>query len=206
MSTIIIDYEAGNLTSVARAVRYLGHECTISPDPAALRRADRIIFPGVGAAAQCMANLRRTGMDQAIREAVAQGTPVLGICVGMQLLFQRSEEDGGVACLGLIPGQVKRFRPVSPGIKVPHMGWNPVNLADPVLRAEIPTNTCFYFVHSYYCEPGPDPLLLRIAECDHGGRFCAGVRRRNLVAVQFHPEKSGRPGLRLLRNFLEARP
>lgn len=203
MSIAIIDYDAGNLTSVARALHYLGFTAEITADPERLRSADQVIFPGVGAAAQCMANLRASGMAEALRDVVAAGTPVLGICIGMQLLMRRSDENGGVDCLGLIPGTVKRFQPVDRRLKVPHMGWNTVTLADRLLRHDVPEQSCFYFVHSYYCDPIEGPGVLRIAESDHGHRFCAGVRKGNLVAVQFHPEKSGRVGLQVLRNFLE---
>ena len=201
MTVAIIDYEAGNLTSVRRALAELGVEGEITGDPARIAAADRVIFPGVGAAGSCMANLRAAGMDAALRDAVASGRPVLGICVGMQLLFERSEEDGGVACIGLLPGEVRRFRPADRALKVPHMGWNPVAFAaDEPLAAGIDPGSAFYFVHSYYCVP--DAGVTTIASADHGGDFCAGVRRDNLAAVQFHPEKSGPAGLRLLANFL----
>lgn len=200
----IIDYDAGNLTSVQRALRELGAESCITREPSVIAAADRVIFPGVGAAGACMASLRATGMDDALRDAVARGAPVLGICVGMQLLFERSEEDGGVDCLGLLPGTVRRFRPAERALKVPHMGWNPVRFADgEPLAAGIAPGSAFYFVHAYFCDP--DPALAAIATSDHGEPFCAGVRRDALVAVQFHPEKSGPVGLRLLRNFVEAR-
>jgi imidazole glycerol-phosphate synthase subunit HisH len=202
MSVAIIDYNAGNLTSVARALAHLGVDAAITDDPDKLRHASRVIFPGVGAAASCMQQLKAAGMDQALRETVASGKPVLGICVGMQLLFRHSDEDGGVDCVGLLPGRVKRFQPVNRQIKVPHMGWNPVRLFDPVLRKDIPEQSCFYFVHSYYCAPDQDPRTQVVAECEHGHTFCAGIRRQNLVAVQFHPEKSGMVGLQLLKNFL----
>jgi len=202
MPTAIIDYNAGNLTSVRRALHELGDEAEISRDPEVIARAERVIFPGVGAAAQCMGDLRASGMDRALRDAVASGRPVLGICVGMQLLFEHSEEDGGVDCTGLLPGRVVRFAPEEAAIKVPHMGWNPVQFAeDEPLAAGIEHGSACYFVHSYHCVSS-DPLLI-VAESDHGGPFCAGVRRDNLVAFQFHPEKSGPVGLRLLANFLE---
>ena len=202
MTVAIIDYEAGNLTSVQRALQQLQVEAQISQDPAVIAAADHVIFPGVGAAASCMANLRATGMDQALQEVVAAGKPVLGICVGMQLLFESSAEDGGVACLGLLPGSVERFQPQAADIKVPHMGWNPVTWhgQDPLAEG-IAEASAFYFVHSYFCRPSDERLL--IASCDHGQEFCCGVRHEQLVAVQFHPEKSGPVGLQLLQNFLQ---
>lgn len=201
MRVAIIDYNAGNLTSVARAVRHLGHEAEVTAVPERIASADRVVFPGVGAAASCMAGLRERGLDQALREAVGRGDPVLGICVGFQLLFGHSEEDDGVDCLGLLSGSVVRFRPVDPALKVPHMGWNPVSCPFPdPLFAGIPARSAFYFVHSYHAVAGAGTRI--IAEAEHGLRFCAGVRRENLVAVQFHPEKSGPVGLKLLGNFL----
>jgi glutamine amidotransferase len=200
MSTAILDYDAGNLTSVQRALAHLGHEAVVTADPEVVDRAERVIFPGVGAAESCMASLNRKGLGDAIRRAVARDKPVLVICVGMQLLFERSAEDGGVPCLGILPGTVERFQPTDPTIKVPHMGWNPTRLRDPLLSAGIADESCFYYVHSYHCVPGPGVEV--IATADHGGPFCAGVRRGNLAAVQFHPEKSGTVGLRLMQNFL----
>jgi glutamine amidotransferase len=197
----ILDYDAGNLTSVQRAVAHLGHAAQVTKDPAVVDAADRLIFPGVGAAGSCMANLTRYGLDAALRRAVAAGKPILVICVGMQLLFEHSDEDGGVPCLGILPGRVIRFRPPAPGIKVPHMGWNPTAFTDPALGRELGAMPSFYYVHSYHCVPGPGVEV--IARCDHGEPFVAGVRRGALAAVQFHPEKSGRIGLQLLRNFLE---
>jgi glutamine amidotransferase len=200
MRVAILDYQAGNLTSVQRALAHLGHRSEVTSDARILARADKVIFPGVGAAGSCMANLRAAGLDGALRSIVAAGTPLLCICVGMQLLFERSEEDGGVACLGLLPGAVRRFRPGDPALKVPHMGWNQIAMAADPLWAGIPPGTAFYFVHSYYCAPGP--AVGSIASAEHGEAFCAGVRQGALAAVQFHPEKSGPAGLRLLENFL----
>ncbi len=196
----ILDYDAGNLTSVQRALAHLGFDALITADPAVVATADQVVFPGVGAAGQCMGSLRARGLDRALHAAVAADKPVLVICVGMQLLFERSEEDGGVACLGILPGEVVRFRPTDPTIKVPHMGWNPTRLTDPVLGVGIPPDSAFYYVHSYHCVPGPGVEV--IATADHGGPFVAGVRRERLAALQFHPEKSGPVGLRLIRNFL----
>jgi glutamine amidotransferase len=195
----ILDYQAGNATSVKRALASLGAEATITSDPALVARAERVVFPGVGAAGSCMANLRSSGLDRAVRDAAGSGRPVLVVCVGMQLLFEWSDEDGGTPCLGLLPGRVVRFTPSDPTVKVPHMGWNSVDFADDPLARALPDRH-FYFVHSYHCVPGPG--VQAIAHADHGGRFCAGVRRGNVAAVQFHPEKSGPAGLALIRNFL----
>lgn len=202
MRIAIIDYKAGNLTSVQRALAHLGIDAEVTPDPKRVALADRVIFPGVGAAESCMANLIDGGLDEALRTAIDSGKPVLGICVGMQLLFEHSDEDGGVPCLGVLEGVVERFRPTESTIKVPHMGWNAVEHdgTDP-LFAGIPSGERFYFVHSYYC--APDAAVRINAVADHGGKFAAGVRRDNLAAVQFHPEKSGEAGLRLLKNFVD---
>ena len=205
MSVAILDYNAGNVTSVAHAVRRLGSDAHITADHETIRRADRVIFPGVGAAGTCMQVVRERGLDVALREAVESGKPVFGICVGMQLLFERSDEDGGVECIGLLPGRVRRFELDDPSLKVPHMGWNPVDFApdEPLARGlgEFAETAC-YFVHSYYCDP--DPSVKVIATTDHGHPFCVGVRRDNLVALQCHPEKSGPVGMSILSAFLEA--
>ena len=201
----IIDYEAGNLTSVARALRFLGAECVITSDPQTIARAERVVFPGVGAAGAAMASLRRLGMDQALKQAVEEGKPVLGICLGCQVVFEASEEDSA-ECLGLMPGRVVRFRAGTLGedsrpIKIPHMGWNSVRWvrAHP-LFAGLNPQAEFYFVHSFHPEPSEASLV--IGTTCHGVEFASAVGRGSLVAVQFHPEKSGRPGLKILENFL----
>lgn len=202
MSVAILDYDAGNLTSVRRACERLdARDVVVSHDPAVADAADAVIFPGVGAAGSCMDGLRRYGLDGAVRRAVDSGKPVLAICVGMQLLFERSEEDGGVPCLGILQGEVVRLRPADPKLKVPHMGWNEVAFRDEPLADGLDDTHC-YFVHSYHCVPGPGVQVN--ATCGFGGDIVAGVRRANLVAFQFHPEKSGAVGARLLRNWLEA--
>jgi glutamine amidotransferase len=197
----IVDYKAGNLTSVKRALEHLGLEGCITPDPDVVRRAERIIFPGVGHAATAMAVLHERGLDQALREAHARGTPILGTCVGAQVILSHSEE-GDTACLGLLPGNCERFRPDDPALKVPHMGWNEVSLVagreHPVLRG-IPPGSEFYFVHSYYLRPA-DPQAI-LATSEHGVTFPAIVGHGNLIATQFHSEKSGPVGLAILRNF-----
>ena len=197
----IIDYEAGNLTSVARAITHLGFPCTVTHDAAVIRGAERVVFPGVGAAGAAMASLRRGGLDRLIADVVAAGTPVLGICLGSQVILGHSDEND-TACLGLIPGRVRRFHTAGEGgaPKIPHMGWNRIarRRAHPLLAGIVPEDE-FYFVHSYY--PVPDDPECVLAETDYGVSFASVVGRRNLVATQFHLEKSGRPGLRMLRNF-----
>lgn len=208
----VIDYKAGNLTSVRLALEALGLEAVVTDDPARILEAERVIFPGVGAAGSAMETLRRLGLEEPIHAVAARGTPFLGICIGMQLLFDESEEDGGARCLGLVPGRVRRFQPVDPASKIPQMGWNTVRQARPhPIWAGIEDESEFYFVHSYY--PAPDETAadtpapntaMAIGRTDYAGvRFCSAVARRNLVATQFHPEKSGRIGLRLLKNFCE---
>ena len=199
----IVDYQAGNLTSVARALSYLGKSCKISDDPEILSQASHIIFPGVGAAGEAMVNLRQTHLDQWIQEWVQQGKPILGICLGTQVIFEYSEENE-TKCLGIIQGAVKRFpkdlQEDCMTLKIPHMGWNHVALQKdhPVFRG-ISDEAQFYFVHSYYPDPADDRLV--IGWTDYGMLFCAAVARGNLIAVQFHPEKSGKPGLQILANF-----
>jgi glutamine amidotransferase len=197
----IVDYKAGNITSVKRGLTHLGVDSVITPDPDVLRRAEKIIFPGVGMAASAMEVLRARGLDAALREAYAQGTPILGICLGSQIVLDRSEE-GDTACLGLLPGISKRFVFSDPSLKIPHMGWNRLRKKreHPVLRGSS-TDEEFYFVHSYYPQPA-DPESV-IAECEYGSPFPAVIGRANLIAAQFHPEKSGPAGLRILRNFVE---
>jgi glutamine amidotransferase len=199
----IVDYRAGNLTSVARALHYLNQPYRITDDPAVLERASHVIFPGVGAAGTAMAYLRQTGLDRQIRRLVESGKPLLGICLGTQVIFEYSEENE-TRCLGLVPGSVRLF----PGdlqqdglpLKIPHMGWNEIFLErpHPVFR-EVEPGAAFYFVHSYY--PAPDDAAWILGWTDYGLRFCSALARGNLVAVQFHPEKSGRPGMRILENF-----
>jgi len=208
----ILDYDAGNLTSVERAVRHLGFDGQVTRDRRVIRDAERVIFPGVGAAGAAMESLRRLGLDEELRNAVGSGRPVLGICIGCQVIFQSSEEDGGTNCLGLLPGKVVKFQfPPGGREKIPHMGWNGVRLhpdhavfvgVNPPPPAE-PHQ--FYFVHSYY--PRPDDRNLVLGTAEYGGvEFTAAVGRENLLAVQFHAEKSGRPGLKILENFLRWRP
>jgi glutamine amidotransferase len=200
----IIDYKAGNLVSVARAVNHLGFECRITHDVKEVLGADRVIFPGVGSAGQAMEDLRKIGLDQALCGLYKSGKPFLGICLGTQIILERSEEDQ-TPCLGLLPGTVKRFpMPLlsndGKNLKVPHMGWNQVKLkrVHPVFSGVAPESE-FYFVHSYYPEPGAEETI--IGTTDHGITFTSVLGKGNLIAVQFHPEKSGAPGLTILKNF-----
>ena len=207
-SVAVIDYGMGNLHSVASALQAVGGDIDVrvSSDPQAILSADRVIFPGVGAIRDCMAELKRRGLDPVVRAAVDSGKPVLGICVGMQALMSHSEENGGVDCLGVLPGQVKFFgdplRDASgERLKVPHMGWNQVRQAQAhPLWAGIDQDSRFYFVHSYYVHSA-EPRLVA-ATADYGVALHAALARGNLFAVQFHPEKSSDAGLALLRNFL----
>ena len=197
----IVDYKAGNLTSVARALAYLGHRCEIADRPERVRAAERIVLPGVGAAGATMRNLCAHGLDEVLRDEMRAGKPFLGICIGIQVLFDRSEEDDA-RCLGVITGRVVRFPAAVDGrrLKVPQIGWNRVRQTwpHPIFRG-VPDNTDFYFVNSYY--PIPDDSALVAATSDHGVPFAAAIARDNVVATQFHLEKSGAAGLRLLDNF-----
>ena len=187
----IVDYKAGNLTSVKNAFDALGVETVVTRDPAVIASADRVVFPGVGAAASAMANLKELGLEEAVKAAAASGRPFLGICLGMQILFEHSEEDGGVDTLGVLKGRVRRF-PDVPGCKVPEIGWNSVEGTG--AEGE------FYFVHSYYAEVVPETNLVS----EYAGvKFTAMVAKGSLWACQFHPEKSGRLGLDLLARWLE---
>lgn len=201
----IIDYEAGNLTSVERALKSLGAQCAISRDAGFIAAAERVILPGVGRAGSGIASLRRLGLDQVLADTVAQGKPLLGICFGTQIVFDFSEEDL-TDCLGLMPGRVVRFPPEhkdaeGQALKVPHMGWNGMQLMRPhPVFAGLPAAAEFYFVHSYYPLPAEEEYV--VGTTDYGLSFASAVAKGSLVAVQYHPEKSGRPGLQILRNFL----
>jgi glutamine amidotransferase len=196
---VIVDYGAGNLRSVARAVAHAGVEAVVTSDAQAVVEARALIVPGVGAAADTMANLRAGGLVEPIRDYIASGRPFLGVCMGMQALFEVSEEGGSHECLGVLPGRIVRF---PHGLTVPHMGWNNVRLRAPHPVFEgIEQDAFFYFVHSYHPQPANDAHV--IAETEYGGvTFPAVVGRDNLVATQFHPEKSGADGLRVYANFL----
>jgi imidazole glycerol-phosphate synthase subunit HisH len=198
LNVAVIDYDAGNTLSVTRALEKVGARVDLTADPERVARADAVVLPGVGAFGDCVRKLAERGMDEACREAYAVGKPFLGVCVGLQVLFEGSEESPGAAGLGILPGKVVRFD--AGELKVPHMGWNQLDAAraHPVLEGL--DGEAFYFVHSYYPEPERQDDLLGTAE--YGARFCAAAGRENLAAVQFHPEKSSRAGLRLYENFL----
>jgi glutamine amidotransferase len=193
----IIDYGVGNLRSIEKAFAATGNSAVISGDRSILKDARALVLPGVGAFAACMKALSFRELDELVLERVAQGVPLLGVCVGMQLLFQESEEFGTTAGLGLLPGRVRRF---GANLTVPHVGWNQLRRrrADPLLEG-IAERAFFYFVHSYYCV-AMDPSLV-LGETDYGESFASIVASRNICGVQFHPEKSQEPGLRLLQNF-----
>lgn len=200
----ILDYGAGNLTSVRLACQRFGVEPVMATRAAEALPEGSLIFPGDGSAKSAMAAVRARGYDRLLKSAVAAGRPVLGICIGMQLLFDWSDEDGGQQALGLLPGCVTRFNfPDQPALKIPEMGWNAVETRRPhPLFDGIPQGTPFYFVHSYYCAPAEDELTL--GETEYGGlHFCSAAVRGSLAATQFHPERSGEWGLKLFRNFLE---
>ena len=202
----IVDYKAGNLTSVARALDHLGHACEITDRPERIRSADRVILPGVGAAGATMENLNALGLSEVLRNDVARaGKPFLGICIGIQVLLDRSEEDGA-QCLAIIPGKVVRYPAAIDGrpLKVPQIGWNRVHQArSHQVFAGVPDDSHFYFVNSYY--PVPDDPAVTIATGDYGVTFTAALARDNVIATQFHLEKSGAVGLKLLDNFCRLR-
>ncbi len=209
----VIDYGMGNLHSVASALRKINSEAkvTITSDAQTILRADRVIFPGVGAIRDCMAEILRLGIDKVVRDVIASGKPLLAICVGMQALMQHSEENNGVDCLSILPGQVLFFGNKSFGdplkdsngekLKVPHMGWNQVHqtIAHPLWNG-IAQDSRFYFVHSYYIHCDKPEYIAATAQ--YGVQLHAALAHKNLFAVQFHPEKSSDAGLRLLQNFL----
>ncbi len=203
----LIDYGMGNLHSAAKALERVAPPATrirLCTRPEDLAEADRVVFPGVGAIRDCMAALRRQGLDQALREAAVR-IPVLGICVGMQALMEHSEENQGVDGLGILPGRVCRFpEAMEEGgvrLKIPHMGWNQVHQTrSHPLWSHIPQDSRFYFVHSYYVTPAEERLTLGVTH--YGIPFTSAVARDNVAAVQFHPEKSQRHGLALLANFI----
>lgn len=197
----IIDYDAGNLKSVEKALVSLGERPVISRDKDTILSADKVILPGVGAFGDAMEKLHQFGLVEVIHQVVSKGTPFLGICLGLQLFFESSEECEGVRGLGLLPGKIVKF-PDTNGLKVPHMGWNCLNITPGAkLFKGVESGAYVYFVHSYYLEAGQQSDVA--ASSEYGLTFGASVERGNLFACQFHPEKSSDTGLRILKNFIE---
>jgi len=198
----VVDVCSGNLRSVERALAQVGGDVVVTRDAEVVRRADKIVVPGQGAFGVFMRGLVERGLDEAVRAAIAGGKPYLGICLGMQILFDESEEQGPCAGLGVIAGRVERLRPTDPRLKVPHIGWNQVvqHRSDPLLDGVAP-GAYLYFVHSYHAVPTDRSLVTLDAE--HGVRLTAAIRFGNVFACQFHPEKSQQVGLQILRNFVE---
>ena len=197
LKLVVIDYESGNLPSVSRALKKAGSEPEVTGDPRTLLQADAAVLPGVGSGDAAMRALDRRSLVQPISDFVASGKPFLGICLGLQLLMD-STEEGDARCLGVVPGRTRRL---PEGLKVPHMGWNQVEFtkAHPAFEG-IPENAHFYFVHSYYADPEAEDAVAGVTE--YGVSFCSALARDNLVATQFHPEKSGTMGLKIYENFV----
>jgi glutamine amidotransferase len=199
---IIVDYGAGNLTSVYNALKHLGIESEISANPKEIENASKIIFPGVGAARAAMENLNKSGIGAALKRAFAKSTPILGICIGCQIILEESEEDGGAECLGLLKGRAVKFKS-EPNLKIPHIGWNQVNFTreHPIFKG-IPSGSNFYFVHSYHPDCADDAIY---GKTTYGSQtFPSIIGAGSIIAAQFHLEKSGDAGLQVLKNF--ARP
>ncbi len=197
----IVDYNAGNLKSVEKAMLYLGQKVLVTSRPEEILSADKVILPGVGAFGDAMKNLTAAGLDTVLREVADRKKPLLGICLGMQLLFEESEESPGVKGLGLLPGLILRI-PAAPGLKIPHMGWNNLKInSGKSLYRSVPDSSYVYFVHSYYLKANdPEDVAAR---CEYGVTIDASVESGNLYGCQFHPEKSGDVGLKILSNFAD---
>ena len=197
----IIDYDAGNMLSVVKALKHLGEEPLITRDPVQLAAADKVILPGVGAFGDAMDKLNGYGLTPVIRDIISEGNPFLGICLGLQLLYEESEESPGVAGIGALAGRIRRI-PVGEYKKIPHMGWNSLNYHNPGrLFKGIDEGTYVYFVHSYYLEADNRDSV--VATCEYNVTIDASVEQGNVFATQFHPEKSGETGLCILKNFIE---
>ena len=197
----IIDYDAGNIKSVEKALDFLGQDVVITGEPEKILKADKVILPGVGAFGDAMANLRRTGLDVVIRQVAGRGTPFLGICLGLQLLFERSDEAPGVEGLGILKGEILRI-PEKEGLKIPHMGWNSLHLENNGrLFRGIEEGAYVYFVHSYYLKAAEESIVK--ASTEYSVHIHASVEKDNVFACQFHPEKSSDVGISILKNFVE---
>lgn len=197
----VIDYGVGNLFSVEKALLQFSDDVQVTSDEELIRRADKLVLPGVGDFGECMSNLEATGLIPTIMERINQGTPLLGICIGQQILFEGSEESPGAKGLGIFKGMVRRIN--APELKVPHMGWNSVEFSKPrnPLFKELGEQPYFYFVHSYHCVPEDQSIIT--ATTEYGEKLTAAVAKDNIMATQFHPEKSGDVGLQVLKNFIE---
>ncbi|XZE53227.1 imidazole glycerol phosphate synthase subunit HisH [Planctomycetaceae bacterium SH139] len=201
----IVDYQMGNLRSVQKAIEKVGYEARVSADPREIAEADKLILPGVGGFGEAIGEIRQRDLEQPILDFLQSGRPFLGICLGLQLLFETGYEGGTHRGLGVLGGEVVRFR-IDPTLKVPHMGWNRVARgADfnpgevPTILADVTAMSHFYFVHSYFVRPADSSIVA--LEADYGGPFCAMIQRGPIYAAQFHPEKSQAEGLKLLKNF-----
>ncbi len=196
----ILDYDAGNIKSVEKAMQLLGQEVTITRDRREVLNADKVILPGVGAFGDAMGKIRQYGLYEVIHEVAEQGTPFLGICLGLQLLFERSEESPGVEGLGILKGEILRI-PDTPGLKIPHMGWNSLDFRNNGrLFENLPEESYVYFVHSYYLRAADEKIVTAVTE--YGTQIHASVEQGNVFACQFHPEKSGDAGIQILKNFV----
>lgn len=197
----IIDYDAGNIKSVEKALQLLGQKVEITRDPDRILKAEKVILPGVGAFGDAMNKIRQYGLDKVIRQVTGQGTPFLGICLGLQLLFERSDEAPGVQGLGILKGEILRL-PEREGYKIPHMGWNSLELVNQGrLFRNLPEHPYVYFVHSYYLKAADDRIVRAVT--DYTTRIHASVEQENIFACQFHPEKSSDAGIQILKNFVE---
>ncbi len=198
---VVIDYGVGNLFSVEKALLQFSDDVVVTGKKELIQAADKLVLPGVGDFGECMSNLEATGLIPTIKECIAKGTPLLGICIGEQILFEGSEESPGAKGLGIFKGMVRKIQ--APGLKVPHMGWNSVDFAEPrhPLFANLGEHPYFYFVHSYHCVPEEGSIIT--ATTEYGEKLTAAVARGNVMATQFHPEKSGDVGLQVLKNFIE---
>ncbi len=197
----VIDYDAGNIKSVEKALLHLGQEVKITDSAQEILSADKVVLPGVGAFGDAMGNLKRRGLDEVIRQAAENGTPFLGICLGLQLLFEKSDEAPGIEGLGILPGEILKI-PAKEGLKIPHMGWNSLHLEHGGrLFQNVPEQSYAYFVHSYYLKAGEEESVK--ASTEYGVHIHASVEKGNVFACQFHPEKSSDVGLQILKNFVE---
>ncbi|GFI35949.1 imidazole glycerol phosphate synthase subunit HisH [Lachnospiraceae bacterium 50-23] len=197
----IIDYDAGNIKSVEKAMALLGQQVEVTREPELIRSADKVILPGVGSFGDAMGKIRQYGLDEVIRQVVEKGIPFLGICLGLQLLFERSDEAPGVSGLGILKGEILRI-PDTPGLKIPHIGWNSLEFPrEGRLFRGLPEESYVYFVHSYYLKAADEKIVTAAAE--YGVKIHASVEKDRVFACQFHPEKSGDAGLRILQNFVE---